>query len=303
VFYSPWVTVDLLADFVRADREQNLGTYGIHVHREGEPPVGHRFRSDDRVNLYSVAKTFTAIAVGLAEAEGRLGLDDRFLDHFPELRALAADGFGEVTLRHLLTMTSGTGHTWFANMRVDAADLLHAVVAEPLVAGPGTRFAYTGSGFYALGRLIARVTGADVREYLLPRLFGPLDLHNPAWHTCPLGFPFAESDLFLRTEELARVGRLLLQDGEWDGRRLLPSEFITRMRTIRTDMKLDGDAYTDGYGLGVWLEPGVYRMNGAYGQMVVIDPARRAVVTVTAHGEDGNAQLAAVHQLILDRLT
>jgi CubicO group peptidase (beta-lactamase class C family) len=303
VFYSPWVTVDLLADFVRADREQNLGTYGIHVHRDGEAPVEHRFRSDDRVNLYSVAKTFTAIAVGMAEAEGRLGLDDRFLDHFPELRPAAADGFDQVTLRHLLTMTSGTGHTWFANMRVDAADLLHAIVAEPLVAGPGARFAYTGSGFYALGRLIARVTGADVREYLLPRLFRPLDLHNPAWHTCPLGFPFAESDLFLRTEELARVARLLLRDGEWEGTRLLPAEFVGRMRGIRTDMKLDGDAYTDGYGLGVWLEPdGVYRMNGAYGQMVVIDPARRATVTVTAHTEDGNAQLAAVHELVLDRL-
>jgi CubicO group peptidase (beta-lactamase class C family) len=303
VFYSPWVTADLLADFVRADREQNLGTYGIHVCRDGEPPVGHRFRSDDRVNLYSAAKTFTTIAVGMAEAEGRLGLDDRFLGHFPELRPIAADGFEDVTLRHLLTMTSGSGHVWFADQRVDAADLLHAFVAEPLVAGPGTRFAYTGSGFYALGRLIARVTGADVRAYLMPRLFRPLDLHNPAWHTCPLGFPFAESDLFLKTEELARVGRLLLQDGEWEGKQLLPADFIGRMRTIRTDMKLDGDDFTEGYGLGVWLEPGgVYRMHGAYGQLAVIDPARRATVTVTAHTERENEQLAAVHELVLDRL-
>jgi CubicO group peptidase (beta-lactamase class C family) len=297
------VTAALLADFVRADRERGLGTYGIHVHRDGAPPVEHRFRSDDRVNLYSVAKTFTTIAVGAAEAEGRLGLDDRFLDHFPELRPQAADGFEIVTLRHLLTMTSGTGHTWFADTRIDVPDLLHAIVAEPLVAEPGARFAYTGSGFYALGRLIARVTGADVRDYLMPRLFRPLDLHNPAWHTCPLGFPFAESDLFLRTEELSRVGRLLLQDGEWEGRRLVPADFIGRMRSIRTDMTLDGDAYTSGYGLGVWLEPdGVYRMNGAYGQMVVIDTARRATVTVTAHTEDGNAQLAAIHELILNRL-
>jgi CubicO group peptidase (beta-lactamase class C family) len=297
------VADELLADFVRADREQGLGTYGIHVHRDGAAQVEHRFRSDDRVNLYSVAKTFTAIAVGMAEAEGRLSLDDRFLDHFPELRPSAAAGFEDVTLRHLLTMTSGTGHTWFADTRIDVPDLLHAIVAEPLVAGPGARFAYTGSGFYALGRLIARVTGADVREYLLPRLFRPLDLHNPAWHTCPLGFPFAESDLFLKTEELSRVGRLLLQDGEWEGRRLVPAEFIGRMQMIRTDIALDGDAYTSGYGLGVWLEPdGVYRMNGAYGQMVVIDTVRRATVTVTAHTEDGNAQLAAVHEFILDRL-
>ncbi|GIE75344.1 penicillin-binding protein [Actinoplanes philippinensis] len=296
------MTDELFTDFVRADREQALGAYGIHVHQEGRPPVEHRFRSDDRVNLYSVAKTFTAVAVGIAESEGRLGVDDRFLDHFPELRAIAADGFEHVTVRHLLTMTSGSGHLWFADRRVDALDLLHEFVAEPLVAEPGTRFAYTGTGFYALGRLIARVTGADLRAYLLPRVFGPLGLHNPAWHCCPLGFPFAESDLFLKTGELARFARLLLQSGVWEGKQVVPPDFVDRMTTDRVDMK-EGDAHTDGYGLGVWLEPGgTYRMHGAYGQLAIIDPARRATVTVTAHTDDDTPLLAAVHDLVLPRL-
>jgi len=83
------MTAGLLADFVRADRERGLGTYGISVQRDGEPPVEHRFRSDDRVNLYSVSKGFTAVALGLAQAEGRLSLDDPLLDHFPELRPVA----------------------------------------------------------------------------------------------------------------------------------------------------------------------------------------------------------------------
>ncbi|MFC4069385.1 serine hydrolase domain-containing protein [Actinoplanes subglobosus] len=296
------MTDDLLADFVRADREQGLGTYGIHVHREGRPSVEHRFRSDDRVNLYSVSKTFTAVAVGIAESEGRLGLGDRVIDHFPELRPLAADGFESVTVHHLLTMTSGSGHEWFADRRVDAADLLHEFVAEPLVAPPGRRFAYTGSGFYALGRLIARVTGANVRDYLLPRLFRPLDLHNPAWHCCPLGFPFAESDLFLRTGELSRFARLLLQSGVWEGEQVIPSDFVRRMATDRVDMK-EGDAHTDGYGLGIWLEPGgAVRMHGAYGQIALIDEGRRAAITVTAHTEDETAQLTALHDLVLARL-
>ena len=170
---------DLLDDFIRADHERGLGIYGIHLHREGSPPVERRVRSDDRVNLYSVTKTFTSVAVGLAEAEGRLSLDDRLLDHFPELRPIAADGVEAVTLRQLVTMTSGTSHEWFADERIDAADLLPEIVAAPLAAAPGTRFAYTGSGPYAIGRVIARITGADLRSYLLPRLFAPLDLHNP----------------------------------------------------------------------------------------------------------------------------
>jgi CubicO group peptidase (beta-lactamase class C family) len=186
----------ILDQFMQIDREQSLGLYGIHVYREGSAPIERRTRSDDRVNLYSVAKTFTAVALGMAEAEGRLTLDDKLLDHFPELRGIAADGFEDVTLRQLTTMTSGTSHEWFADNRIDAADLLHEIVAAPLAASPGTKFAYTGSGPYAVGRIIARVTGADLRAYLTPRLFAPLDLHNPAWHTCPLGYEPQLESLF-----------------------------------------------------------------------------------------------------------
>ena len=288
---------------MRADQERNLGVYGIHLHREGKEPLERRTRSDDRVNLYSVSKTFTSVALGLAEAEGRLTLDDRFLDHFPELRSGAADGFEAVTLRQLLTMTSGTSHKWFADVRIDAYDLLQEIVAAPM---GSPAFSYTGSGPYAIGRVIARVTGADLRSYLMPRLFTPLDLHNPAWHTCPLGHPFAESDLFLRTHELARFARLLLQGGRWNDKQLLPQPYVARMpaETVdTTSVREYGEAFTHGYGLGVWIDrDDDYRMDGRYGQYAVVSPRRRAAVTVTAHSDDDVALLDVVHELVLDRL-
>ncbi|MEV6342736.1 serine hydrolase [Actinoplanes sp. NPDC051851] len=296
------MTDDLLDAFVHANREKNLGAYGIHLHREGHDPLERRFRSDDRVNLYSVSKTFTAVAAGLAEAEGRLSLDDRVLDHLPELRTIAADGFAEVTLRQLITMTSGSSHEWFTYQPIEVPDLLHAFVAAPMAAAPGGSFLYTGSGPYAIGRVIARVTGADLRAYLQPRLFAPLGLHHPGWHTCPLGFPLAESDLFLTTGELARFGRLLLQGGEWEGRRIIPAAFVERIpaESVDTSSVTDDVHYGSGYGLGVWLgRDGTYRMDGKYGQFVVVDPRRRAVVTVTAHTEQDDALLDALYDLVL----
>jgi CubicO group peptidase (beta-lactamase class C family) len=297
---------DVLDDFIRADRERGLGTYGIHLHREGSPPIERRVRSDDRVNLYSVSKTFTSIALGLAQAEGRLTVDDRLLDHFPELRPVAADGFEEVTLRQLATMTGGTSHEWFADQRIDAADLLHEIVAAPMDAAPGTRFAYTDSGPYAIGRVIARATGADLRSYLLPRLFAPLDLHNPAWHACPLGFPFAGSDLFLRTHELARFAQLLLQDGEWNGRRVLPAQYVRQLTAAPADTSAitEGERFNFGYGLGVWLDRSpMFRMDGRYGQYAVICPQLRAAVTVTAHSDREVELLDVIHELVIDRLS
>ncbi len=293
----------ILDDFIRANRERELGVYGICVQRAGEPVLEHRFRSDDRVNLYSVAKTFTSVALGMAEAEGRLTLDDRVLDHLPELRSVAAEGFEEVTLRHLLTMTSGSGHRWFSVDPIAAADLLHEIVAAPLVAEPGTRFAYTGSGPYALGRVLARATGADLRAYLLPRLFAPLGLHNPAWHTCPLGHPFAESDLYLKTGELARFAALFIDDGQ----QIIPADYLRRIpaESVDTGTMTYGRRYGDGYGLGVWLDrTGTYRMAGSYGQEVIVCPRRRIAVTVTGHAEgDRQHDLTdALYDLVVDRL-
>ncbi len=190
------MSTELLADFLHADETDALGVYGIEVQPADGPPVVLRMRSDDRVNLYSVAKGFTSVAAGLAEAEGRLTTQDPLLDHFPELRPLAADGFEEVTLHQSLTMTSGTSHAWFADQAVLAPDLLTEIVAAPLAAKPGTRFNHTGSGPYAVGRVIARATGANLRDDLQPRVFTPMGLPHPPWHTCPLGHPLARATCF-----------------------------------------------------------------------------------------------------------
>ena len=110
---------ELIDGLVQSAQQNGMELYGVHVYRRGVEPVERRLRSDDRENLWSVSKTFVSVALGIAEAEGRLSLDDPALKYYPELKGTAAPGLDQVTPRHLLTMTSGSPHSWFADEPVE----------------------------------------------------------------------------------------------------------------------------------------------------------------------------------------
>jgi len=299
--------LELIDGFVQSAQQEGMELYGVHVYRRGAEPVERRFRSDDRENLWSVSKTFVSVALGIAEAEGRLALDDPALNYYPEFKKSAAPGLDQVTLRHLLTMTSGSPHSWFADEPVEAPDLAADFFAAPLKHEPGTHFSYTGTGPYVAARALRSATGASVRDYLMPRVFTPLAIHNPQWHTCPLGHPVAESDLFLRTSELARFGRLLLDEGRHEGRQLVPAEYCARIaaESVPTvsDPADEEFALAPRYGLGAWCGPGdaTFSMAGRYGQFCIVSPPREAVVTITAHVEAGSPR-TSITALVTEEL-
>jgi CubicO group peptidase (beta-lactamase class C family) len=169
--------------------ERHLGMEGLYVWRERRPPVAHRWISDDRRDVFSVSKTFTSVAIGIARAEGLLDLDDPVLQHLPQFAETAADGVEYMTIRHLLSMTAGNDYRWDDPVADHAGDPAQDFLSTPLIAEPGSTYAYRGTNSYVLGRIIHAVSGLDLRDYLMPRLFEPLRIPNPQWHRCPLGFP------------------------------------------------------------------------------------------------------------------
>lgn len=266
---------------------QQLGVDAVHLFtREGEE-AEHRWAPDERRGVFSVAMTFTAAAVGIAREEGLLDLDDRLLDHLPALRRVAADGVEETTLRHLLTMRAGNGYSWPHLGRTHhdpAADLL----ARPLLADPGSFFHHGPAAAYLLGRVVAARSGDDLRDYLVPRLFAPLGISAPSWRRCRLGHPLGFTGLSLRTAEVARFGRMLLDAGRAGGCQLVPSTFVGAMATanVLTDGYGD-DPSSRAYGWYVWPcgRGGAWRMEGEYGQLCVVLPDQSLCVTVTAADE------------------
>jgi CubicO group peptidase (beta-lactamase class C family) len=267
--------------------ERGLGLEGIHINRVGEAPVSFRWVSDDRRDVYSVSKTFTSVAVGIARAEGLLELDDAVLTHLPEFKSTAAEGVEEMTIRHLLSMTAGNGYRWEDEDQDHSGDPAQDFLATPLIAPPGANFAYRGTNSYVLGRIIAVVSGSDLRDFLLPRLFRPLGIGNPQWLRCPLGFPLGAMGLQLRTEEIARLGETLLHNGSFRGQQLVPADYVDLMQTelVTTDRPEDPD--NAAYGLHCWAcaRDGAWRMDGLYGQFCIMFPRQQACVTVTAHYE------------------
>jgi CubicO group peptidase (beta-lactamase class C family) len=276
----------VLARFVAGVDGEELGAYGVHV-LVGDDEAEHRWRSDDRENLYSVSKGVCALAAGIAIGEGLLALDSTAAELLPELEL--GPGVERVTLRHLLTMSSGIDFRWFASEPVPWPDLAQEMLRRP-TRGPGTVFQYTDASTYVAMRMLGAVVG-DVRDWLLPRLFGPLDILNPQWHRCPLGWIVGASGLELRTGELARIGRLLRDRGSWRGEQLVAAGWVDGMH---------GDWFATGreapyqrYGIATWQGPGrCWRLDGLYGQYVVVDQERDAVVTITAHEETRDHRLA-----------
>ncbi|KDP92681.1 MULTISPECIES: serine hydrolase domain-containing protein [Clavibacter] len=280
---------DALARLVEGIDRERLSAYGVVV-RIGADEVAHRWRSDDRENLYSVSKGVCALAVGMAVDAGILRLGTRVPELLPDLDLGA--GIDEVTVEHLLTMTSGIDFAWFGDEPVPGPDLAQAMLGRPS-RGRGTAFQYSDASPYVAMRMLAAAVG-DVRDWLLPRLFTPLGIENPQWHRCPLGFIVGGSGLELRTGELARIGRLLRDRGAWEGRQLVSAEWIDRMHGSWVPTGADDPAAPFArYGLATWDGPGdAWRLDGRYGQYVLVDGSRDAVVTVTAHEEERDHRLA-----------
>jgi len=304
------LTIALLDQFRLTCLERDLGVYGVHVYQEGQGTIEHRFRADDRVHLWSASKTFTSLAVGMCQGEGRLALTDKVLGFFPEWADAASPGSEAIRLVDMLHMCSGKDFEMFEETdehKTNETDWAELFFRGRVVTTPGTHFFYANACTYMLGRVVEKVSGLVLRDYLMPRLFDPLDVLNPWWNTCPRGHSLGAWGLLLTTSELAKMGRLLLQGGDWDGRQLVPADYVEAMHTdiVPPQRHFDDDESDAGYGYQVWLNttPGTYRADGMYGQFSIVLPEQRAVVTTTSHNEKGaNDIIRAVFADIVPKL-
>jgi len=265
-------------------------TQGIAVLHRGTLVFERYFDGADdgsRFTSWSVAKSFTATLVGIALAEGKIrSLDDTLGSYIPALRGTAYDG---VTIDQALRMRSGIAFTEeYTEGGSDIATYMQASVIEqfasadrlaadfPRGADPGTVFNYNTAETQILGWLLREVTQKSHAAYLEEKLWRPLGMEHDATIVLdrpgPDGVELAGCCLNASLRDWARFGQLYLQNGVWQGKRLLAEDWVARS----TSPNAEADAF---YGYQWWLlgERG-YSAEGVHGQFIFVDPAHDLVI-------------------------
>lgn len=265
--------------------ETGFGARGVHV-RAAADTAEHRWAPDTRDDIHSVSKGVSVIAAGIAADEGLLDLDDPVARHLPDFAL--GDGVDEVTLRHLLTMTSGIDMPWGAEATLaDWPDTAAEFLSRP---SRGRVFQYSNASTYTAMRALGAIVG-DVAAWLEPRLFAPLRIADVEWDRCPHGWIAGGAGLRLGTEELSRIGRLIRDRGVWAATPLITGARIDAMHSGWVDTGAPAGPYAH-YALAGWDGPGAgWRLHGAYGQLLIF--VDDVVVTATADDHAGADPFAA----------
>jgi CubicO group peptidase (beta-lactamase class C family) len=293
-----------ILDFVQAADQQVDAMHSFMLVRHGKVVAEGwwaPFAAALPHSMYSLSKSFTSTAVGLAIAEGKLSLDDAVLKFFPEAApAEPGANLKAMRVRDLLRMNTGQHADDMAKFSFDASEpLVKSFLAMPVAHKPGTHFWYNTPATFMCSAIVQKVTGQTLCDYLQPRLFEPLGIENPRWELRQQ-YTFGGSGLHIRTEDIARFGQLYLQRGRWHGKQLVPAAWVDAATARQTaNGSNPASDWDQGYGYQFWrCRPGCYRGDGAFGQFCIVIPEQDAVVAITS----GTRNMQGVMNLLWDKL-
>jgi CubicO group peptidase (beta-lactamase class C family) len=248
-------------------------------------------------NLASITKSVTTTLVGIAAAQGKIELDRPMLAYFPGRAIANRDARKQqITVRHLVSMRNGMESGCYAG---DAAtlnamraqpDWIQAALDRPMLREPGSRFCYDSPGMHILSAILQESTGLSEAEFARQVLFGPLGIRDVIWEVDPQGYTRGWGRLHLYPRDAAKLGYLWLNGGEWDGKQVVPEDWVRD--SVQPYSKDAGIEH--GYGYGWWVSPVDYYAMGRGGQYVRVMPNRHMIVVATG----GNYDFAEVESFL-----
>lgn len=299
----------ILEKMYEAAGSRNIHT--IVIVRNGRMIAERHFGGDGPgapCSVYSVTKSVLAALTGMALAGGAVSLDQTLAGFFPILSDDPVKS--TITLRHLLTMTSGFDWTewgtWDSRSRQSnmadrmrsSSDWVDFVLRRPLASRPGERFNYCSGGSHLLAVVLQMALGEDLLIFARRNLFTPLGITDFSWDLDPRGVLYGGSGLRLTPADMARFGHLFLCDGRWNGQPILSPEWVRACWNPYTPGYPEVGSY--GYHWWVWSETNSRRPQGVNfamgygGQFVFVVPAANLVAVFTGRNPGNRSTVPAV---------
>ncbi len=286
---STGVSSEHLAAFLRALREHTqLRMHSVLILRHGQVICEADFGGQDHRYpryTFSACKSIVSLAIGILCDQGKLRTDDKIVDLFSDrISPVARLRLSSLTVEHLLTMRSGNLFNELESQTDE--DWIKCFLNSAQSGEPGGQFQYNSLNTYLLSAIVVRKSGMSLSAFLQKYLFDAMEIRDYYWETCPRGMEIGGWGLYMRPEDLAKIGLLLLGGGIWKDNRLLSEAYLTHALSPIVKTPPTTGRYDYGYQIWVGTEPRAYLCNGMFGQNVLVFPDTDIVIVSTAANDE-----------------
>lgn len=260
--------------FYQELEEHGIENHGLIIEQGGEilfEEYAYPYSADIPHTLFSVTKSVVATAAGFAIDEGLVSLDTKIKDIFPEFKACDGDGWDECTFRSVLTMQSNKEFSFLQDMTGDYVEMF---MKAPFRKKKG--FLYSNNDAHMVAAAVQKLSGQNLVDYLMPRLFEPLGIEKPQWETNQKGECIGGTGAYLKLRDLVKISRCYADGGKFNGVQVIPEWWTKEATSMQVPLSDRQDE--DGYGYLFWTHKGIFSMNGMYGQQISYVPEHDAVV-------------------------
>lgn len=279
------ISSEYIAEYLTALKEdKTLDMHHVMLLRNGYVIAEGSFGAYDLKTwhiTHSECKSITGLAIGMLIEEGKLRLDDKVVKIFDKsIPKMALLTHKNMTIRHLLTMTSGI--VFNETGSVTETDWVKCFFESAQKHEPGKCFNYNSMNTYILSAIVKQVSGQNLTDYLRPRLWEPLGISRIFWETCPRGIEKGGWGLYIRPEDMAKIGQLFLQKGNWKGKQLISETWIRESTTERQEAPESFGDYNYAYQIWTGRENNSFLFNGMFGQNVLGFPDTNMLIISNA---------------------
>lgn len=276
------IFLDDVCKFINKNGYDNLFAFS-EIKDGGEPQILRFTNTNICQNSYSVAKAFVVTAIGLLFDRDMIDTRDKVVDILSdEVSENITPGWEKVTvdmaLSHKLGLPNGFLDIDCNSIYSFGEDFLGYMMSYPFEKEPGTERCYTDGAYYLLARIVEKKTGTTLDNFLWSELFYKMRFQEAAWSHCPKGHAIGATGLYIRTEDMVKLGELYLEGGIYCGERIISDEWADIVLSRGYELRKTG--FADSYGKG-----------GMHGQMLAVFPSERRVVAWHSYGFKGKKEL------------